>query len=350
MPRGRGPRLILVEKPGRRPIWHVTWSDRGRMRLRSTGTGDRDAADVFLGHWLLERGPATQVPRHPAEVSVADVLSIYGAQRAPKLVDPRRVGQCIRHLIAWWGDRLVDAIRPQACDRYVEHRVTQGAAIGTAGKELSVLRTSLNHCVKNGHLVSRPHVQLPPEQPGRQRWLTRSEAARLLWESRKGRNARLVLPLFVMVALRTGARLGAIMELRWIQVDLDRGRIDFNVPGRPITNKRRPVIPIPRNLMWQLRAARNRSAPLGRVIPEAWSEQRLRRAFERAVKRARLDDGVVIHALRHTCGTWMAQAGVPLWQVAGWLGHTMARTTELYAHHHPDHFQAAKRAIEGRDQ
>jgi integrase len=44
----------------------------------------------------------------------------------------------------------------------------------------------------------------------------------------------------------------------------------------------------------------------------------------------------------------MAQGGVPLWQVAGYLGHSVARTTELYAHHHPDHLGDAKRALEGR--
>jgi integrase len=50
--------------------------------------------------------------------------------------------------------------------------------------------------------------------------------------------------------------------------------------------------------------------------------------------------------LRHTAGTWLAQAGVDLHQIAGWLGHSNERTTELYAHHHPDYFSDAKRAME----
>jgi integrase len=73
--------------------------------------------------------------------------------------------------------------------------------------------------------------------------------------------------------------------------------------------------------------------------------KRVRRAFAAACRRAGIAD-VTRHTLRHTCGTWLAQRGVPLHQIAGWLGHSNERTTELYAHHHPDHFAEAMRAME----
>ncbi len=70
-------------------------------------------------------------------------------------------------------------------------------------------------------------------------------------------------------------------------------------------------------------------------------------SFGGACKRAGLV-GVTPHVLRHTCGTWMAQRGVPLHQIGGWLGHTSSRTTELYAHHHPDFMTDALRAVDRR--
>jgi integrase len=57
---------------------------------------------------------------------------------------------------------------------------------------------------------------------------------------------------------------------------------------------------------------------------------------------------VTPHTLRHTCGTWMAQEGTDLHKIGGWLGHSSARTTELYAHHHPDFMADAKRAADRR--
>lgn len=47
---------------------------------------------------------------------------------------------------------------------------------------------------------------------------------------------RLYLPLFILIALRTGARKEAILSLRLSQVDLEAGRIDFNPAGRRRTN------------------------------------------------------------------------------------------------------------------
>jgi hypothetical protein len=44
----------------------------------------------------------------------------------------------------------------------------------------------------------------------------------------------------------------------------------------------------------------------------------------------------------------MAQRGVPMHQIAGYLGHSVARTPELYAHHHPDHMHQAVAAMERR--
>jgi integrase len=40
------------------------------------------------------------------------------------------------------------------------------------------------------------------------------------------------------------------------------------------------------------------------------------------------------------------QRGVSMREIGGYLGHSEARTTELYAHHHPDYMKAARAAME----
>lgn len=357
MPRGRpneGPKLKLLQKKGwREPIWYIRWSEGGRSHERTTGASDRGAADQVFAHWLIERGrsidePQKSGPRYPAEAGIADILAMYGARRAPELVASERVGYAIKRLLEWWGDRKVDAVRPETCRQYRRHRIRQGVKELTAGRELIVLRAAVNYAFKNGYLISVPFVELPPRQPGRDRWLTRPEAARLLWESRREPKARLHLPLFVLIALYTGARRGAILGLRWSQVDLVNGRIDFNEPSRPRTNKRRAIIPIPRGLRRVL-ARRQQQTNCPWVINyEGERVKSIKRSLREACLRAELP-GVTAHTFRHTAGTWLAQAGVSLYEIAGWLGHSNERTTELYAHHSPDYFDAAKRAMERRN-
>lgn len=354
MPRGRpnqGPKIVALKKRGwNEAIFYIRWSEAGRSRERTTGTSDRGEAETFFGTWLIERAASTPGPigpRYPAEAGIADMLALYAERHAPNLADPARVAYAIDKLLSFWVDRRVDAVRPETCRQYRRARAAGGVKEGTAAKELSILRGSLNWAVKNGYLISAPFVELPPRQPGKERWLSRGEVARLLWESRRNQKARLHLPLFILIAIYTGARHGAILGLRWSQVDLVAGRIDFNEPGQPRTNKRRPIISIPRGLRAALVRAHQRASSPWVITYEGKPIKRIRRAFDSACRRAGLTD-VTRNTCRHTCGTWLAQAGVSLHQIAGWLGHTNTRTTELYAHHSPDHFGEARRAMERR--
>lgn len=58
-----------------------------------------------------------------------------------------------------------------------------------------------------------------------------------------------------------------------------------------------------------------------------------------------LDDEVTPHVLRHTSATWLVQAGVPLWEVAGFLEMTVEMVKRIYGHHAPEHLQRAARAL-----
>ncbi len=73
--------------------------------------------------------------------------------------------------------------------------------------------------------------------------------------------------------------------------------------------------------------------PLGltsRLLQEEWTVAR-----ERAGIQCRW------HDLRHTCASWLVQAGVPLHTVGEFLGHSSLAVTKRYAHLAPEHLQAA---------
>jgi hypothetical protein len=57
---------------------------------------------------------------------------------------------------------------------------------------------------------------------------------------------------------------------------------------------------------------------------------------------------VTAYTIRHTVAAEMRKRGVPVWEVAGFLGHSSGyRTTERYAKFGPDHLAEAVRAIDG---
>ena len=68
--------------------------------------------------------------------------------------------------------------------------------------------------------------------------------------------------------------------------------------------------------------------------------QDLGRAFESAVKRAKLED-FTFHDLRHTAASWLVMSGADLLTVASILGHKDIRITQRYSHLAPGHRRQA---------
>ena len=78
-----------------------------------------------------------------------------------------------------------------------------------------MLRAAINYAHQEGRLTRTVTVYLPDGAEPRERWLTRAEAAALLRAALREPRVRLYLPLFILVAIYTGARKEALLSLRW---------------------------------------------------------------------------------------------------------------------------------------
>jgi integrase len=277
---------------------------------------------------------------------VTDVLNEYLQEMGPKVAAPERIAYAVLSLTDFFEGNTVADVTPQTCGRYVEKR---GRSQGTVRRELGVLRAAINYAHKFGRLTRPVAVDLPERPEPRDRWLTRKEAASLIRAARTPQ-ARLYLPLFILIGLYTGRRKEAILSLRWPQVDLEAGRIDFELPGRRRTKKKRGKVPIPARLLPHLWRARNRGTDLGYVLHINGSRIKDNKTgFKGACKRAGLED-VTPHTLRHTAATWLMQKRTDLWEASGYLAMSMDTLSRTYAHHHPDHMQEAAANIGRRPQ
>lgn len=209
---------------------------------------------------------------------------------------------------------------------------------GTIIRELVTLRAALRWAVTERWLAADPYIELPRTPPARQRWLTREEAARLL--------AACKMPhvrMFVALALYTAARRGAILSLTWPQVDLVGGVIDL---GRGTGTKRRAQVPIAAPLLPLLAEARAGATCRWVVEYARGPVADIKHGFATACQHAGLT-GVTPHTLRHTAATWMAMAGVPMRQIARFLGDSEAVVERVYAKHSPGYLRAAAAALAG---
>ena len=74
--------------------------------------------------------------------------------------------------------------------------------------------------------------------------------------------------------------------------------------------------------------------------------QSIKTGFRAAVRRAGLKH-CTPHDLRRTCATWMVQDGIPVAQVARFLGDTEEMIEKVYGQHSPEYLRDAARSLEG---
>ncbi len=114
---------------------------------------------------------------------------------------------------------------------------SQGISDATITRELFVLRAALSRVHKRGVMKSFPHIPDPRQYGPQQRWLTQDEVRLLLSCCHMYR-----LKLYVILAQHTAARLSALYELQWLQVNFGQRIIHLNPVGRRQSTKRRPSI------------------------------------------------------------------------------------------------------------
>lgn len=271
---------------------------------------------------------------------IAEVLLAYGSEVAPEKSSARNIGYHISNLLKWWGDKRVADIGVKSCKAYVK---TRTAAAGWA--DLKVLKASVKHWhAEYGPLETTPLFWKPELNEPKDRWLTRSEAARLLWAARRYQHMRRM----ILLGLYTGSRPGVILSLRWDQVDLESGLLSRRPKGKSEDKKKKtPKV----RLGWRITAHLRRWKRLDgdeTIVchftdpwhPGARQVEDPHGAWKKIIKAAKLP-GVTRHTLRHTRATWMMQKGVPIWEAAGFLGMTVKTLERVYGHHSPDHQENA---------
>lgn len=351
--RPKGARLYLRSRPGRDPVWVIL--DTGQPE-RSTGTADRRQAEAILAAHIADRTRSRSGPADPENMTVAEVLTLYGEGHAPHTQTPERIGYALDPLLSFWSSLKVAAIAGNTCRRYAAER---GAAPGTIRRELGTLRAALNWCAAEGYLTRAPIVTLPAKPAPKDRWLSVPEAALFLRVNRRtDRLAR-----FILLGLYTGTRKEAIMALAWEPhpgggwIDLERGVLHRRGEDEAETKKRRPPARLPGKLL--VHARRWREDGSRWVIHDdgqrvgsmktAWNTARHRATA--AAEAAGMDwsfGDVTPHTLRHTAITWAMHRGVRLADASGYFGISSAELERTYLHHHPDFQKETAGAMDRR--
>ena len=381
MPRqSRGPHLWL--RPARKrerdgSVERAVWIIRDGRNRKSTGCGDGDraGAESALASYIAARHAPARRERELSAIPVADVIAIYLRDVAPGLGRPQATaGRCER-ILGYFGGMTLDEITGASCRAYAAQRDGKGPAVkgggrkGTGGgarRDLQDLGAAIGHHAREGYHRGSVKVVLPAKGEARQRWLTREEAARLLWTCWRTREMQDGQPTakrplrhlcrFLLLGLFTGSRPGAILNASWLPgparslVDVDNGVFHRRADGAVESSKRQPTVKLAPNLRAHLRRWRKADLAEGRahvVMFDGAPVESVKTALARAVDLAGLPSGVTAYTLRHSCASWLVKAGVSTRVIADFLGTSEAMILAHYGHLAPDYQDAALAGLGG---
>ena len=329
--------FALVTRKGSKN-WYLEYREDGKAVRRPTGTSDFEQAKLAARDIILERIGLKDVK--PTDIRVIDVIDRYYLQHGRTLPSKATAKRAKAIWAEFWGDATVADVTPPKQREFVAHMKEAKLSQGYIRRVLGVGQSALNRACQDGEILRVPFIKLPPISEAYPHVATRAQLVALL-------NA---CPAHVftycLIRLTTVCRGDAALDLQPFQVDFDHGLIRLNPEGREQTKKRRPVVPLTETLRAHLSTLKPKSHYVNwhgnKVVSIKTTWRKLR-------TKLKLPTWFVPKVLRHTAATHLRQAGVPGWEVSGFLGHTggdSAKTTEIYAKFDPKYLGKARKELD----
>ena len=345
----RGNWQWVVYDPDRRPA-------RKRVNLR---TKDKGAAMSRALDYARDRSLGTFDPwaqAASAGVPFDEAVRAYDASqrragRAERTVaESRRMldalartlpaGAQVAHVEAGHVERFVNAPKPGRGGKPGGPK-----SASTRRRYRAVLRHFFAFCQKQGYVRTNPAdgLEAPSGRAGRRDHVTEAEAAAML---RKLDAAEILdgrshgwLRDWVTFGLGTGLRPGEQRGLRWSDVRLAEGAV--RVRGTKTDGSARPVPVVGEALAVLARRSAERAGegdgPVFVGVRGGAVEMRfLSKRLQGLAETAGVPKNVTAYSLRHSYGTRMAAAGVPLLDLARIMGTSVQMIERHYGHYCPE--------------
>jgi len=212
----------------------------------------------------------------------------------------------------------------------------------TLNRYLSSLSLLFESAKKWGWIIKNPvkESEKYQEPVGRVRYLNDDELDRLLLACRK--SSYEPLELIVLLAVSTGMRKGELMNLRWTQVDLQKGIIILNktkngsqrrVYLRDVALQKIKEFSKVRRIDTDLLFPGEHKSSMKAKVPGKPTERcfDIKKSWYKAIREAK-PNNFHFHDLRHSCASYLAMSGATHLEIAEVLGHKTFELVKRYSH------------------
>jgi integrase/recombinase XerD len=145
------------------------------------------------------------------------------------------------------------------------------------------------------------------------------------------------LKLLFIIGFNTGMRLGELTNLKWENVDLKSESIIVKNDNSFSTKSRKDrIIPMTEKVIKLFKkkssSYKNDVYVFSKSSGMKFNDDYITKSFKKAVRRAKLNDKIHFHTLRHSFASRLVQKGASIYVVKELLGHSDVTTTQIYSH------------------
>jgi site-specific recombinase XerD len=232
------------------------------------------------------------------------------------------------------GDKVIDQYTFSDIERFKNAQLEQKVSKISVNIWLRGVKSVLGFAVRHEWLTKNPvqrslEFVIPQQSPT---YVSKEDFQTLLGKV----TVPVLRDLFLFAAL-SGLRLSEILNLKWSAVDFEKRQ--FTVSNSETfttkTGKERTV-PMHEEVYKVLSLRRGNGTEDGLVFCKRGGFRLERnyvsKTFKGYVRDAELSEKLHFHSLRHSCASWLVDAGVSLYVVQNILGHSNISTTQIYSH------------------
>lgn len=296
----------------------------------------RAEAQKVLGEFATGANPAEARRAFKAEPTMTELFTEYGERHGQKKRTWKDDQQRFRdYLEKPLGKRKLTTITRAMVARILSDAEKAGKSVATTRNIRALASGIFAKAIEWGYLETNPAkgVKISGKKVTRDRFLQADEMPRFF--AALAEESSDTMRDFILLALLTGARRANLCAMHWQEINLEA--CNWRIP-RTKNDEPQTVTLCPEAIV--ILKARQEATGGGFVFPGTGSSGHMtepRKAVERVMERAgipfgrKAPNGVTLHDLRRTLGSWQARAGASMAIIGKSLNHKSQQATAIYA-------------------
>ena len=354
--------VYFIEVPcaagyGMEKIYYIRYRKQGKLIEEKVGGQYRDnmtaaKAASIRGVRMEGKEFSNEEKRAAARAAKVEEESRYSfnklwslfedAKSANRTVKDDRIRYNL-HIAPSLGTKSIPELTVHDIDKLRVKLEKAGKSPQTVKHVLTLVKRLLNFALRKGYVESIPgtlHITMPTVDNKVTENLTQDQVQKLLQVLDEEPDQ--VQASLVRLALFTGMRRGALLNLQWTDLDFERGFITLR--GDVAKKQKTETIPMNDQARAILNGLPQTRSPY--VFPGRYDDKP-RGNISPMLKRVREKAGLPetfrpLHGLRHSFASWLASSGqVSMYELQKLLTHSSPQLTQCYAHLHDDALRKA---------